>query len=164
MNEIVTKVLLAGNKFMPEMHLTQPRFTYNAQGPFAKTKERIQKFKETGYSRYIYQNELGKACLQLDMAYGDVKDLTRRTASNKILHDQAFNISKNPKYDGYQRGLSSMVYKFFHKTTFVKGNKNGNILKKELAKKLHKPIFRKFKNRKVQSPFKDNICSDDLVC
>ena len=88
------------------MHLTQSRFTYNAQGPFTKTKEKIQKFKETRYSRYIYQNELGKACLQHDMACGDVKDLTRRRASNKILHDKAFNICENPKQDGYQRGLA----------------------------------------------------------
>ena len=97
------------------MHLRQPGFTYIACGPFTKNKERIQKFKETGDSRYIYQNELDKACLQHDMAYGDSKDLTRRTASDKILHNKTFNISKNPRYDGYQRGLASMVYKFFDK-------------------------------------------------
>ena len=69
-----------------------------------KNKEKIQKFKETGDLRYIYQKEVDKACFQNDMAYGDVKDLTRKTASDKILHDKAFNIPKNPKYDGYQRG------------------------------------------------------------
>ena len=78
-----------------------------------KNKERIQKFKETGNSRYIYQNKLDKACFQHDLAYGDFKDLTRRTASDKILYDEAFNIAENPKYDGYQRGLASMVYNFF---------------------------------------------------
>ena len=80
-----------------------------------KNKERIQKFKETGHTRYIYRNELDKACFQHDMAYGDFKDLAKRTASDKVLRDKAFNIVKNPKYDGYQRGLASMVYKFFDK-------------------------------------------------
>ena len=100
---------------MPEMHVKQPRFNYIACGPFTKKKERIQKFKETGDTSYIYKNELDKACFQHDMAYGDFKDLARRTASDKVLRDKAFNIAKNPKYDGYQRGLVSMVYKFFDK-------------------------------------------------
>ena len=93
MNEIVKKTLLAGDNFMPEMHLRTPGFTYSAGGPFTKTKERIQKFKQTGDSRYIYHNELEKACFQHHMAYGDFKDLTRKTAFNKILHDKAFNIA-----------------------------------------------------------------------
>ena len=80
-----------------------------------KNKERIQKFKETGDSQYIYQNELDKACFQINMAYGDFKDLNRRTAADKILHEKTFNIAKNPKYDGYQRGFTSIVYKFFDK-------------------------------------------------
>ena len=80
---------------MPEMHLRQPRFTYSACGLFTKNKERTQKFKETGDSRYIYQNELDKVCFQQGMAYADFKDLTRRTASDKILCDKAFNIFKN---------------------------------------------------------------------
>ena len=100
---------------MPGMHLKQPGLTYSACGPFTKNKERIQKFKETGDTNYIYKNELDKACFQHDMAYGDFKDLARRTASDKILRDKAFNIAKNPKYDEYQRGLASMVYKFFDK-------------------------------------------------
>ena len=87
---------------MPEMHLRQPGYTYSVSEPLTNSKERIQKLKETGDSRYIYQNELDKACFQHDMAYGDSKDLTRRTASDKILRDKAFNIAKNPKYDGYQ--------------------------------------------------------------
>ena len=92
------------------MHLRQPRFTYGACGPFRKNKEKKEKFKETRDSRYIYQNELDKACFQHDMAYGGFKDLTRRTASDKILRDQAITFAKNPKYDGYKRGLASIVY------------------------------------------------------
>ena len=79
------------------------------------TKKRIQKFKETGDSRYTYQNELDKAYFQYDMDYGDFKDFSRRTGSNKVLPDKAFSIAKYPKYDGYQRGLVSMVYKSFGK-------------------------------------------------
>ena len=109
MKEIVDKFLLAGDKFMPEMNLRQPGFTYSACGPFTKNKERIKKLKETGDSRYTYQNELDKACFQHYMADGDLKGLTKRTASHKILRDKEFNIAKNPKYDGYQRGLASIV-------------------------------------------------------
>ena len=97
------------------MYLKQRGFTYSACGPFTKNKKRIQKFKETGDTDYIYKNELDKACFQHDMAYGDFKDLKRRTFSDKVLKDKAFNIAKNPNYDGYQRGLASMVYKFFGK-------------------------------------------------
>ena len=143
MNEIVNKFLLAEDKFMPEMHLKQPGFTYSACGSFTKNKERIQKFKETADASYIYKNELDKARFQHDMAYGDFKDL-KKTASNKILRDKAFNIAKNHTYDGYQRGLASMVYKFFDKNSEGSGV---NILLEfngELAKELHKPIIKKF--------------------
>ena len=109
MNEIVNKFLLAGDKFMSEMHLKQPRFTYSACRPFIKNKEKIQKFKETGDTNYIYKNKLDKACFQHDMAYGNFKDLKRRTFFDKVLRDKAFNIAKKPKYDGYQKGLASMV-------------------------------------------------------
>ena len=115
MNEIVNTFLLAGDKFMPEMHLKQPGFTYSACGPFTKNKERIQKFKETGDTSYIYKNELDKACFQHDMADGDFKDLTKRTAADKVLRNKAFKIASDHKYVGYQRGLASMVYKFFDK-------------------------------------------------
>ena len=113
MNSIVNKLLLAGDKLQPKMHLRQPGFTCSACGLFTKNKERIKKFKETGDSRYVYQNELDKACLQHYMADGDFKDLNRKTVADKILRDNAFNIAKNPKYAGYQPGLASMVYKFF---------------------------------------------------
>ena len=149
MNDIINKFLLVGDKFIPEMHLRQPGFTYSACGPFTKNKERIQKFRQTGDSRYIYKNELDKACFQHDMAYGDFKDLKRRTAAD-VLRDKAFNIAKNPKYNGYQRGLASMIYKFFDKT--AKGSSvtlaNKSAIKsipqnEQLAEELHKPIIRK---------------------
>ena len=91
-NEIVNNFLLAGDKFIPEMHLKQPGFTYIGCGPFTKNKERIQKFKETGETSYIYKIELDKACFQHDMAYGDFKNLARGTASDKVFRDKAFNI------------------------------------------------------------------------
>ena len=97
------------------------------------------------------------------MAYGDFKDLTRRTASDNILRDKAFNIAKTPKYGRYQRGLASMAYKFFDKKTSGSGIKNENISNNELAEELHKPVIRKFKKRKVQSPFIDNIWGADLT-
>ena len=115
MNEIVNKFLLAGDKFMPEMHLRQPRFTYSACGPITKNKQRIQKSMQTGDTNYIYKNELDKACFQHDMAYGKYKDLERKAQSDKVLKDKAFENANNPKYDGYRRGLASMVYKFFDK-------------------------------------------------
>ena len=108
-NGLVNKILLAGDKFLPEMHLKQPRFTYNACGPSTKNKDRILNFKETRDTSYIYKNELDKACFQYDIAYGDFKDLARRTGSDKVLRDRAFNVAKNPKYDGYQSGIASMV-------------------------------------------------------
>ena len=77
--------------------------------------------------RHIYQNGLDKACFQHGMAYGDFKDLTRRTASDKILRDRAFNIATNAKYDGYQIGLASMVYKCFDKRTSGGGIKSENM-------------------------------------
>ena len=113
MNEMINKFLLARDKFMPEKHLRQPGFTHSACGPFTKNKERIRKFKETGDSRYIYQNEWDKACFQYDTGYGDFKDLNRRTAADKPLLDKAVNITKNSKYNGYQRGLTLMVDKIF---------------------------------------------------
>ena len=115
MNGIVNKFLVAGDKFMPEMHLKQPGFTYSACGPFNKNKERTEQFMQPGNTNFIYRNELDKTCFQHNMAYGKSKDLTKRTQSDKVLRDKAFKIESDPKYDGYQRGLASMVYKFFDK-------------------------------------------------
>ena len=111
MNEIINKMLLVGDKFMPEMHLKEPGFTYSACGPFSKKKERIEISIQTGNTDFIYKIELDKACFQHDMAYGKSKDLVRKTQSDKVLRDKAFKIASDPKYDGYQRGLASMVYK-----------------------------------------------------
>ena len=128
MNEIVNKVLLAGDKVMPEMHLKQPGFIYNACGPFTKNKERIEKFMQTRNTGFIYKNEFDKACFQ------------------------AFKITSDPKHDGYQRGLA---LNFFDKKSSASGiAKEPNY---QLVNELYKPIIRKFKKRKVYSSFKDNI-------
>ena len=166
---MINKFLLAGDKFMPEMHLRQPRFTYCTCGPFTKHKERIKKFDQPGDTRYIYRNELDKACFQHDAAYADNKDLLNRTRSDKILRDKHYAIASNPKYDGYQRGLASMVYKFFDKKTTAKPSANhvmGSGTAKpniKLANELHKQIIRKFNKRKVYSSFKENVWGVDLA-
>ena len=139
MNEIANKFLLESDKFTPAP------FIYSACGPFTKNKERIQRFKETGDTGYIYKNELDKACFQHDMAYGDFKSLSKRTAADKVLRDKAFKIASDQKYDGYQRGLASMVYKFFDKKSKGSGlaNNKENI---QLADELHKPINQLLEN------------------
>ena len=152
MNNVINKFLLAGDKFMPEMHLRQPQFTYSACGPFTKHKQRMQKFKETGDTNYIYKNELDKVCFAHDAAYSDSKDLTKRTVADKVLRNRTFNIAKDQKYDGYQRGLTSMVYKFFDKKSKGSGAKHINTKRarqnQQLAEELHKPIIRKFEKKK----------------
>ena len=149
---------------MPEIYFKRPGFTYRACGSFTKNKKRIVKFKETGDTSYIYKNELDKACFQHDITCGDFKDLAKRTIADKVLRDKAFNIAKNHKYDGYQRRLTSMVYKFFDKKSSGSGrslssasqiaNNEENI---PLAEELHKAIIRKFEKGKVYSLFRDNI-------
>ena len=141
MNEIINMILLVGDKFMPEMYLKQPGFTYSACGPFTKNKERIEKFMQTGNTDFIYKNELDKACFQHDMAYGKTKDLVKRTQSDKVLEDQAFKIASDTKYDGYHRRLASMVYRFFDKKS--SGSGIGNEPNYQLANEIHKPIIRK---------------------
>ena len=176
MNKVINKFLLAGDKFMPEMHLRQPRFVYSACGPFTRHKERIKEFKRTGDTRYIYRNELDKACFQHDSAYADHKDLINRTEADKVLRDKAYDIASNPKYDGYQRGLASMVYRFFDKKSTGSGFKKLKNTTKStagpsalarnssiLADERHKPIIRKFNKRKVYSQFKHNIWGLDLA-
>ena len=159
---------------MPEIHLRQPQFTYSACGPFTKHEQRIQKCKETGDTNYIYKNELDKACFVHYAAYSDSKDLTKRTVADKLLKNKAFDIAKDPKYDVYQRGLASMVYKFFDpkvasadKKSVGSGAKHVNTKitpqNEQLAEELHKPIIRKFKKIKVYSAFKDNIWGADLA-
>ena len=99
---------------------------------------------QTGDTNYIYKNEFDKACFQHDMAYRDFKDLKRRAQSDKFLKDKVFKIATNLKYDGYQRGLASMVYKFFDKKSKTTGIKNEIKENQLLANELHKPIIRKF--------------------
>ena len=132
---------------------------------FTMHKQRIQKFKETGDTNYIYKNELDKACFAHDAAYSDSKDLTKRAAADRILRNKAFNIAKDPKYDGYQRGLASMVYKFFDKNSALladmstKGSGVTTLTNKslsqnhQLAEELHKPTIIKFKKRKIHAAF-----------
>ena len=95
------------------------------------------------------------------MAYGKSKDLVRRTQSDKVLRDKAFKIASDPKYYGYQRGLASIVYKFFDKKSSGSGITNEPNY--QLADELHKPIVKKLKKRKVYSSFRDNICGVDLA-
>ena len=166
MNDIINKFLLVGHKFMPEMHLRQPGFTYSACGPFTKNKERVNTFMQSGNTDFIFKNELDKACFQHDMAYGKSKDLVKRTQSDKVLSDKAFKIASDPKYDGYQRGLASMVYTFFDKRRTFLSKRSGIVTNEpnyQLANELHKPVIRKFKKGKVYSSFKDDIWGVDLA-
>ena len=172
MNEIMNKFFLVGDKFMPNLHLKQPGFTYSACGLFTKNKER---FMQTGNTNFIYKNELNEACFQHDMSYGKSKDLVKRTQSDKVLRDKAFKIASDPNYDGYQRGLASMVYKFFDRKSALLNKSSGNGVTASLANKsanesiyqlvneLHKPIIRNFFLKKVYSSFRDNIWDVDLA-
>ena len=94
MNEIIDKFLLSGDKFMPELHLKQPGFTYSACGPFTKHRERIQKFRETGNLKHLYRNELDKACFVHDAAYSESKDLAKRPVSDKILKGRTYKLQE----------------------------------------------------------------------
>ena len=116
---------------------------------------------QTGNTDFIYKNELDNACFQHDMAYGKAKDLVRITRSDKFLRDKAFKIASDPKYDGYQRGLASMVYKCFDKKSSGSGITNEPNY--QLANELHKSIIKKFKKRKVYSSFRDSILGVNLT-
>ena len=156
MNNVINKFLLAGNKFMPEMHLRQSQFVYSVCGPFIRHKERIKKFKQTSDMCYIYRNELNKACFQHDSAYADNKDLINRTKADKVLRDKGYDIASNPDYYGYQRGLASMVYKFFYKKSMGSGmaGPTAKPSSLKLADELHKSVIRNFNKRKVYSQLK----------
>ena len=113
MKKVINKFLLTGFKFIPELHLKQPGFTYSACGPFTKHCERIQKFRETDNLKHLYRNESGKACFAHDATYSDSKDLVKTTISDNILKDRAYEIAGNRNYHGYQRALANMIYKCF---------------------------------------------------
>ena len=115
MNEIVNNFLVSANKFILEIHLKKPRFTYSACGPLTANKEKTEKFIQTGNTDFIYKNSPDKACFKYNMAYGKSKDLAKRTQSDKVLRDKAFRIASDAKFDSYQRRLASMVFKFFNK-------------------------------------------------
>ena len=163
---------------MPEMHLRQPQFVYSTCGPFTRHKERIKEFKCTGDIRVIF---IEMNSIKLVSAYADHKDLINRTEADKVLKDKAYDIASNPEYDGYQRGLASMVYKFFDKKSTAGPKAKPSSLERTgsgiatagpsalarsssiLADELHKPVIKKFNKRKVYSQFKDNIWGVDLA-
>ena len=158
------------------MRLRQPQFVYSSCGPFTRHKERIKEFKRTGDTRLLYRNELDKACFKHNAAYAKFKDVENRLISDQKLRNSAYDIASNPKYDGYQRGLASMVYKSFDskvapldkKTMSGKGNAKHSSLErtgnnKILAEELHKPVIKKFNKRKVYLQFRDNIWGVDLA-
>ena len=124
------------------MHLKQPGYTYC--GPFTENKERIQKFMQTGDTNYIYKNDLNKACFQHDMAYDKYKDLVKRTQLDTFLIDKAFKIASNPNYHGFQRGLASMVYKFFDKKS-ASGCDIKSMSNQQLPNELHNQLLKSFK-------------------
>ena len=126
-------------------------------------KERIKKFKQTSDTRYIYRNELDKTCFRHDSAYADHKDLINRTEADKVLRDKAYDIASNPENDDYQRGLASMVYKFFDKKSTGSRINTSKSSSSILADEFCKPITKKFDKRKVYSQFKDNIWGVDLA-
>ena len=117
MNKIINKFLLTGDKFMPELDLKHPGFTYSACGTFTKHRERIQEIRKTSNLNSLYRNELDKACFAFDTAYSERKDVANSTISDKTFKDRAYEIAKNCGYDGYQMPLASRVYKFFDKKT-----------------------------------------------
>ena len=133
-----------------------------------KTNNELKSLCKLKILNFIHKNELDKACFQHDMAYGKSKDLAKRTQSDKVLKDKAFKIASDPKYDGYQRGLASMVYKFFDKKSALLNKSSGSGIVNEpnyqLANELHKPIIRKFRKTKVYSSFRDCwIDKKDLI-
>ena len=140
------------------MHLKQPGFTYSACGRLNKYHEIIQKFRETGNCKQLYRNELEKACFAHNGADSNSKDLAKRTISNKILKNTAYEIARNRQYDGYERALASVVFKCFDKET-------GSVvsLNEQIAQELHKPVINKFKRRKVYARFKGNVWAADLA-
>ena len=135
----------------------QTGFTYSPCGPYTKNKQTIQKFMQTGDTNCIYNNELGKAIFLHDMVYGKYKDSERRIQSDGVLKDKAFETGDNPKYEGYQRRLASLVYKVFDKKSKGTGIKNETKENQQLPNEIHKPIIRKLKKIKVYSSFKDNF-------
>ena len=117
------------------------------------------KFKEAEDSRNIGQNKLHKSCFQHDMAYEEFKDLPKRAVSDQALRDKAFNIAKNPKYEGHQRGITPKIYKFFNKKYSGDAIENEITPNQQLAEELQKPTIRNFEKRKAHSRQYFGCCS-----
>ena len=134
---------------MPEMHLKQPGFTYSACGSLKTNKELKSLCKQETQTLFTETNLLkpDKACFQHDMVYGKSKDLGKRTQSDKVLRHKAFKIGSDPKYDGYERALDSLVNKIFDKKS--SGSGNAAEPNYQFANELQKQVIRKFKKRKV---------------
>ena len=143
---------------MTELHLKQPEFSYSVCGTFTKHCKRIQIFRETGNLKHLYRNKLDKSCFAHGAAYSESKNLAKRSISDRILKDGAYEITRNHGYDGYQRALASMGYTFFDKKTG-----SGASVNEKLAEELHKPVTKKFERRKVYARFENNVCTADLA-
>ena len=147
MNKIINKFLLTADTFTPELHLKQPGFTYSACGLFARHRDRIQKFRETGNLKHLYRNELGKSYVAHDSAYSESKNLATRTIADKISKKRSYEIARNHGCDGYQRVLASSVYNFFDKKT-----RSGGIATSKagvsVAEDIHKPVTKNIKKKK----------------
>ena len=146
---------------MPELHLKQPEFTYSACEPSIKHHERILKFRETLYLKHLYRNgnELDKKFFAHDPAYYDGEDLAKKTTSDNILIERAYEVAGNHNFDEYQKELASMsISKFLGKKKGL-----GISVNEQLAKDLHKPIITKFKRIKVYARFKGNIWAAELA-
>ena len=158
MNKTVSKFMLTRDKFMPKLHLKQPEFTYSVCGPFTKHCEGIQKCRQTAHLKKRYNNKLDKACFVQDTAYCDNKDFTKRTISKKNMKEGAYEIMLDPKYDGYQRGLASIIYYIFDQKTRLGATATSKARANEkLAQELHQLMIKKFKKRKVYVWCKDDI-------
>ena len=158
-SDVINRFLLTDDKFMPEMHLWDPKVKkYSAYGPFMRHQQRINQFMIDGKLSHIANNKLDAACFQHGSAYNKYKDSVNRRQSDMALKNKALKIATDPKVNGYQRGLAAMVYRFFNERAKGSGLNN-----KELAEELHKPIIKNFKRRKIYSSFKDNIWGIDLA-
>ena len=156
--DIINRFLLTGDKFMPEMHLWDPKVKkYSPCGPLTRHQQRINDFIKDGKITHIAKNRLDAACFQHDSAYNKYKDSVNRKKSDVILRNKALKIATDPQVNGYQRSLAVILYKFFNERT--KGISLNNEI---LAEELHKPIIRNVKIRKVYSSFKDNIWGVDF--
>ena len=159
-------LLLIGYAFMPEMHLWDPKVKkYSACGPFTRHQQRINEFIKDGRLSHIGKNKLDAACFQQDSAYAKYEDRTNRRQSDIVSKKKALKIPFDPRVNGCQRGLASMVYKFFNERTKGSGinNKRNLLVNSQLAEELHKQIIKNFKRRKVYSSFEDNIWGADLA-